>query len=186
MSTVLTFTEFDCKFAPRMDYSRPEGDQLVRELFVAATSCPDPKGMVDWSRGEFAQFPVAGHEDAASWLAVRGCSDASERVARCLGTFVEPQQIEYVAILRDVRAGTTKREYFRAPHRLEAAARYAGRGNVDSHVGPVAIRIRGVVPISAVKRGEVVTLLNPDDSIGAVGYVVTGEDDEPRVRCFFE
>jgi hypothetical protein len=98
----------------------------------------------------------------------------------------ETQQIEYVAIIRDVRAGTTIREYFRAPHMLEAKARYAGRGNVNSHVGPIAIRIVGVVPISVVKTGEVVTILNADNSIGEIGHVVSDEDNNPSIRCFFE
>jgi hypothetical protein len=96
------------------------------------------------------------------------------------------QQLEYVAMIRDVRAGTTTREYFRAPDYQEAKARYAGRGNVESHVGPVAIRLAGVMPISVVKRGEVVTTLNPDDSIGEIGHVVTDGDNDPKVRCFFE
>jgi hypothetical protein len=96
------------------------------------------------------------------------------------------QQIEYVAILRDVKAGTTTREYFRAPGYSEAKTLYKGRGNVDSHVGPVAIRIVGVLPISTVKAGEVVTILNVDDSIGEVGHVVTHEDNDPSTRCFFE
>lgn len=96
------------------------------------------------------------------------------------------QQLEYVAIIRDVRAGTTTREYFRAPDYQEAKARYAGRGNVDSHVGPIAIQIVGVMPISVVKRGEVVTILNPDDSVGEIGHVVSKDDNAPSVRCFFE
>lgn len=96
------------------------------------------------------------------------------------------QQLEYVAIIRDVRAGTTTREYFRAPDYQGARARYAGRGNVDSHVGPIAIRIVGVFPISTVKAGEVVTTLNPDGSIGEVGRVVSDGDNDPRVRCFLE
>jgi hypothetical protein len=96
------------------------------------------------------------------------------------------QQIEYVAIIRDVRAGTTTYEVFRAPHSLEAKARYAGRGNVDSHVGPIAIRIVGVSPISLVKTGEVVTTLNPDNSIGEIGHVVSYDDNDPSIRCFFE
>jgi hypothetical protein len=96
------------------------------------------------------------------------------------------QQLEYVAIIRDVRAGATTREYFRAPNYSDAKARYAGRGNVNSHVGPVAIRIVGVMPISTVKGGAVVTTMNPDDSIGEVGHVVTDEDNDPSIRCFFE
>lgn len=96
------------------------------------------------------------------------------------------QQIEYVAIIRDVRAGTTTRERFQAPNYLEAKARYAGRGNVESHVGPIAIRIVGIFPISTVKAGEVVTILNPDDSIGEIGHVVSSSDDGRGIRCFFE
>jgi hypothetical protein len=96
------------------------------------------------------------------------------------------QQLEYVAIIRDVRAGTTTREYFRAPDYQAAKTRYAGRGNIDSHVGPCSIRIVGVLPISVVRSGEVVTILNPDDSIGAIGHVVSAADNDPKVRCFFE
>lgn len=96
------------------------------------------------------------------------------------------QQLEYVAIIRDVRAGETTREYFRAPHYQEAKVLYAGRGNVESHVGPIAIRIVGVAPISTVKTGEVVTILNPDGSIGEIGHVVSSEDDATGLRCFFE
>lgn len=96
------------------------------------------------------------------------------------------QQLEYVAIIRDVRAGITTREYFQASHYLEAKARYAGRGNVNSHVGPIAIRIVGVLPLSTVATGEVVTILNPDNSIGEIGHVVSSEDNNPSIRCFFE
>ena len=96
------------------------------------------------------------------------------------------QSLEYVAIIRDVRAGTTTREYFRAADYQDARARYVGRGNVGSHVGPVAIRIVGVVLISTVKAGSVVTLLNSDDSIGEIGRIVSSEDDNPSIRCFFE
>lgn len=96
------------------------------------------------------------------------------------------QEIEYVAIIKDLRAGTTTRESFTAPSYLEAKALYAKRGNVESHVGPVAIRIVGVCPISTVRGGEVVTILNPDRSIGEIGHVVTARDDNPAVRCFFE
>jgi hypothetical protein len=97
----------------------------------------------------------------------------------------QPRQIEYVAIIRDVRAGTTTREYFRAPDYLSAKARYKWVGNVDSHVGPVTVRIVGVVPISTVRDGQVVTTLNPDDTIGTVGHVVTA-GDAADLRCFFE
>ncbi len=96
------------------------------------------------------------------------------------------QQLEYVAIIRDMRADVTTREYFQAPDYLEAKSRYAARGNVDSHVGPVAIRIVGVMPLAVVKRGEVVTTLNPDDSIGEIDHVVSNEDNDPSIRCFFE
>jgi hypothetical protein len=96
------------------------------------------------------------------------------------------QQLEYVAIIRDVRAGTTTREYFRAPNYLDAKARYAGRGNVESHVGPTAIRIVGVMPIRTVQAGQVVTTLNPDGSIGEIGHVVTDQDNDHSIRCFFE
>jgi hypothetical protein len=95
-------------------------------------------------------------------------------------------QLEYVAVIRDVKAGKTVREYFRASHYLEAKARYAGRGNVDSYVGPVSIQIVGVMPIRTVKRGEVVTILLPDNSIGEIGHVVSDQDNDHSIRCFFE
>lgn len=44
----------------------------------------------------------------------------------------------------------------------------------------------GVCPISTVRGGEVVTILNPDRSIGEIGHVVTARDDNAAVRCFFE
>jgi hypothetical protein len=91
-----------------------------------------------------------------------------------------------VAIIRDLRAGTTTREYFRAPDYLTAKARYKGVGNVDSHVGPVTVQIEGVMPVSTVKAGQVVTTLNPDNTVGTVGHVVTAADDNTGLRCFFE
>jgi hypothetical protein len=94
------------------------------------------------------------------------------------------QLLEYVAIVRDVRAGITTREYFQAPDYQEAKARYASRGNVESRVGPIAIRIAGVLPICTVKTGEVVTTLNHDGSIGEIGHIVS--IDSPSIRCFFE
>jgi len=96
------------------------------------------------------------------------------------------QQLEYVAIIRDVRVGTTTREYFRAPSYLEAKARFTGRGNIDSHVGPIAIQIVGVMPLSTVKTGEKVSILNPDDSIGEINHIVSSQDNDPSIRCFFD
>jgi hypothetical protein len=97
------------------------------------------------------------------------------------------RQLEYAAIIRDVRARTTTREYFEAPDYQAAKSAYAGRGNVDSHVGPVAIRIVGVVPVSTVRSGEVVTLLLSDGSIGEIGHVVSGDHAyQAAQRCFFE
>ena len=93
--------------------------------------------------------------------------------------------LEYVAILRDLRNRTTIREYFRAEHYLAAKELYKSRGNVESKVGPVAIEIVGVGPVSVVRPGQVVTLLNPDNSIGNIGHVVTAEEAR-GTRYFFE